>query len=432
MSMKKILIFALLLICFVPLFAAEPEIFYKQLSAMFLIDLNSEVYYSHNSSTTAPRWAGQTTTSTDDYSNYYDTQIIGVLGINNATEAVTFKVTLTSGSWLYLLDAGDKTISRPFGLDLILKSKQTAKGSEYYYDYNGQGPVIHMGLQDATGRGGTVLSAADNKSFEVTISASDLASYGSIVWVDVCLVLPALDSNGSVTIDGTTYTAKSDDRIYSSKITVEVSSGSLNKSVVLDMTGTYKSNSSSTTDTGLKSIMNVIPKAAATSLNIQALGSNTAKPLVNVASYSYMTESKYIENVTYEDEKAYIFLSSTASESTAGDTFKLRRLRDDGSYSPTDSAFNSVTFVAYLSEDETGSTNAVSFDGTAKYSSSSTTSYFAVDPIQVSSQNGEEYVRWQSDGYIFVQITPTSDEDVTQLTAGKYTETIYIHVVSPE
>ena len=56
----------------------------------------------------------------------------------------------------------------------------------------------------------------------------------------------------------------------------------------------------------------------------------------------------------------------------------------------------------------------------------------AIDPEETTSQNTNKFVRWYSNGYIQIQLSPEGSEDATLLTAGKYTETIYIHVVSPE
>lgn len=432
--MKKILIFVLLVLCLVPLFAVES--FYKQLPAMFLVDLNSEIYYNHESSTSAPRWVRGSASASTSTSSYYDNQIIAVFGVRGATEDVNFTLSLDSNSWLYLLDTGDTTISRPFGLDLICKGRNEGNTGETYADFKvnskSVGPVIHAGLQDTSKltNQGTILDSSTTTITFPTITASELATYGGIVWFDVCLVLPKLNDDGTVTLNGVTYTARSSDEIYSAKLTVTVKSGSYSQYYTLDMTGTYKSSSSSTTDTGLKSMMNVIPTAAATSISIQESGSNKIK----VADFSYMTESKYIGDSSakkYYTKNAYIFLSSSASQSTNGGKFKLRRVNDDGEYD-SDSITNSVTFTAYISSD---GTNYTSFDGTTTYSSSSsvTKKYFTATRKQESSQNGEEYVRWYSDGSIYIEITPSSDEDLDSLLGGsKYTSTIYIHVVSPE
>lgn len=432
--MKKILIFVLLVLCLVPLFAVES--FYKQLPAMFLVDLNSEIYYNHESSTSAPRWVSGSASASTSTSSYYDNQIIAVFGVRGATEDVNFTLSLDSNSWLYLLDTGDTTISRPFGLDLICKGRNEGNTGETYADFKvnskSVGPVIHAGLQDTSKltNQGTILDSSTTTITFPTITASELATYGGIVWFDVCLVLPKLNDDGTVTLNGVTYTARSSDEIYSAKLTVTVKSGSYSQYYTLDMTGTYKSSSSSTTDTGLKSMMNVIPTAAATSISIQESGSNKIK----VADFSYMTESKYIGDSSakkYYTKNAYIFLSSSASQSTNGGKFKLRRVNDDGEYD-SDSITNSVTFTAYISSD---GTNYTSFDGTTTYSSSSsvTKKYFTATRKQESSQNSEEYVRWYSDGSIYIEITPSSDEDLDSLLGGsKYTSTIYIHVVSPE
>ncbi len=416
--MKRVFIIALLVLCCVPLFAAE--VFYKQLSAMFLVDLNSAIYKSHSGSAT---WTDGSASSGSETTNYYDNQIIAVLGVSGVTDKtkdITFTLTLDGGRWLYFLDPLDPTISRPFGLDLIVKGYggTTGTGEQYIDKYGNDGHVYRMGLQ------GDGISSDAGGSVSFTLDADDVVDkYNKTVWFDVCLVLPTLNSNGTITIGGTTYTAKSSDKLYTSGLTISVSIGGTVTTYDIDLTGTYKSSSSST-QTGLKSMMTVLPTASATSLNIQGVGENQ----VTVATYSYMTESKFIDDITYEGNKAYLFLSSTSKQTESGEKFKLRRVRDDGSYSPTDNMYNSVTFVAYI---VSGDGTSKEYDGSTEYSQYST-SGFEIEPETVTSQNGNKFVRWFSNGNIQVKIAPTEDEDPASLTAGKYTETIYVHVVSPE
>ncbi len=433
--MKKILIFILLVLCVVPLFAVTS--FYKQLPAMFLVDLNSGIYYNHESSTSAPRWKSGSATTSTSTSIYYDNQIIAVFGVTGATEDVNFTISfnnaVANASWLYLLDTGDTTISRPFGLDLICKGRNSNNTGENYADFKENskslGPVIHVGLQDTSTltNEGKVLDSSTTTITFPTITATELATYGGIVWFDVCLVLPKLNDDGTVELNGTTYTVRSSDEVYSAKLTVTVTSGSYSDHYDLDMTGTYKSSSSSSTDTGLKSMMNVIPTAAAKSIGIKGSGEEKIK----VADYSYLTESKYIGDSSaknYYTKNAYIFLSSSSAQGTNGGKFKLRRENESGGYD-ADSAGNSVTFTAYISSD---GSNYTSFDGTTTYSSSNTGSYFTATRKQEASQNTQEYVRWYSEGSIYIEITPDTGESIGSLLGGKYTETIYIHVVSPE
>lgn len=415
---KKVFIIALLVLCCLPLFAAE--VFYKQLPAMFLVNLEETFYKSHSGSAT---WTSGSATSSSSTSYYYDNQIIAVLGVSGVTDRtkdITFTVELDSESWLYLLDPLDKTISRPFGLDLIVKGYgNPIYPYEQYINYGNDGHVYHMGLQ------GDGITSETGGSVSFTLDADDVVDdYDGTVWFDVCLVLPTLNSDGTITIGGTTYTAKGSDKLYTSGLSISVSIGDTTTLYNIDMTGTYKSSSSSTETGLLKSMMTVLPTASATSLNIQGMGTND----VPVATYSYMTESKFIDGIAYEENKAYLFLSSTADQTAAGEKFKLRRVRDNGSYSPTDNKYNSVTFVAYIVSDDGTSKE---FDGSTTYSQRST-SGFEIKPETVTSQNGNKYVRWHSRGTIKVKIAQTESEDVTALTAGKYTETIYIHVVSPE
>ena len=424
--MKKRIVFciSLLLICLFSIFAADstssPSSFYKQLPGMFMVNLkSSDIYVSH---TANAYWAGYTATSSVSAGGYYDNQLIAVLGIRNATEDVTFTVSLSSGNgeWVYLLDPSDNTITRPFGIDLIVKGRP-----DNYVDLYGDGCVVHMGLQEAAT--GTVLSptSSSGKSTSFTIPASKLSSYENTMWMDVALVLPALTDSGSYTssVTNKTYTAKSSDTPYTATLKIKVESGDFNDEYTLDLSGIYSSSTDSSTK--YTAVMLVTPTAAAKSLDIAGMAKSGSS--ITVANFSFSTTSVTISDGN-SDQDAYIFLSSSASGSTSGEKFKLRRLRSDGSYSPDDSMYNSITYEAILKSTVDGRTTQVAFDGTTS-TSSGTSSYYPIDASTMTDhQNTTQWVRWYDEGEILIHITQDSTEDYTQLAAGKYTDTIYIHV----
>ena len=420
--MRKKIIFCiiLLVICLFSTMAADPSSFYKQLPGMFMVNLkNSDIYVSHTSNA---YWAGYTATSSDSAGGYYDNQLIAVLGIRDATEDVTFTVSLESGNgeWVYLLDPSDNTISRPFGIDLIIKGRP-----DNYVDLYGDGCVVHMGLQDANT--GTYLSptSTQGKGTSFTIPASKLSSYQNTMWMDIALVLPELTDSGSYTssVTGKTYTAKASETPYTATLKIKVESGEFKDEYTLDLSGIYSSSTDSSKT--YSAVMLVTPTAAAKSLDIAGMTKSNSS--ISVAKFSFSTTSVTISNGNSEKD-AYIFLSSSATGSTTGEKFKLRRLRSDGTYSPDDSKYNSITYEAILKSTVDGRTTEVAFDGTTSTSSGSS-SFYAVDASTMTDhQNTTQWVRWYDDGEILIRIAPDSSEDYTQLAAGKYTSTIYIHV----
>ena len=408
--MKKILTILFFLICLLPLFAATS--FYTPSEAQFLIDLGSTTYYSHESaigssygsSSNYTKWAGKTTpTSTKNAYYYYDDQMIGTYGVLKISSSVTFTIT-NSDDWYYTDSEGNK---RPYGIDLILKTDH-----DDYYNYSSNGPVIHMGRQDSSAAStGTTVSSGT----AITITDSSMSS----AWADICLVLP--DFN-----DASVQASKNS---FTGRITITIASGTLTDTQVIDLSGNFPSASGSTS-ADLNAVVNIVPTDAATNLDIKSLKENSS--VVAVAKYLFTTEFKNKSSINYSGNKAYLFLSSNKDGSSKGETFTLRHIiNSSGATSSTDNAYNSVTFVAYLSESETetfNSSNAREFDGTTSYSSSNTSSYLQAESRTVTNNASVSNIRWISEGYIFVKITG----DTSTLTSGDYTSTIYIHVVSPD
>ncbi len=421
--MKKFLLVILLVLCIVPLFAVSS--FYKQLPAMFLVELNDTKFVSH---TGDAHWKEGSGTETN---YYYNDQIIAVLGVNGAYEDVTVEFALLDSDWLYLIDSSDLTISRPFGIDLIVKGKPDRDiplSNLNVSNLTGSGHVIHMGLQNVPD-GETVYT---EKKFTAKIPSSTLSYYGNTIWFDVCLVLPAFDTDAagkvleSVTVNNKTYNVASSNEVYKAQVRVSIKVGDgtvVNDQYLIDLTGTYNaSSSSSSTDESLRQILTVTPTASATSMNLQSIGINGT---VDVADFSYLTESKH--GIIYGGNSAYIFLSSSANGTAAGEQFRLRRLlTNTNAYWSEDTENNSVTFEATIINKEDTS-KSVTFDGTA-YNNNSTNSYYQIASKSTTAQDGALFYRWYLEGQIQIKLTG----DTTELRPGKYTETIYIHVVSPD
>lgn len=419
MRKKFVFCIALLTICILSVFAAttDTETFYKQLPGMFMVNLKSTSYPSHVSNAT---WGGSS--GSGSY-YYYDNQLIGVFGIRNPSDDVTFTVTLegTVKDWVYLLDTSDASISRPFGLDLIVKGRP-----DYYVDVSsliesstGSGNVIHMGYQTANG-GEIIMPTSCSATFKISKTA--FATYDNVIWMDIALVLPEL-TNDAYTYNEKTFTAKSSTTPYTAKLTIKVDSGDFHDTVTLDLSGMY-SNTASTED--YSAVMLVTPNAASKSLDIASMAKSD-NSVVHVADFSFATTSTELT----EDNKtacAYIFLSSSSDGSTAGEKFKLRRVRSDGSYSDVDSKYNSITYVAILKSTVSNRTTEKTFDGTT-CTRSGTDYFYSVSGVEMTDhKNTAQWIRWYDDGQIQIKIAADSSEDYTQLTAGKYTSTIYVHV----
>ncbi len=431
----------LCIICFIFLvliasaYAADTVTFYKQMPGMFLVDLSSEYYPSHSSSV---QW--QTDYKGTDGTYYSDNVLIAVLGIKNATDDVKITAILSGGDWTYRLDSSDSSISRPFGIDLILRGHPSG-GTDTTITYKNSN-VVHLGIQstdlyNSNGRQDFTIpykiydednyptdkydsyeEYTSSKEYTNAINYSNVISSfdDETVWMDICLVLPKIGADGTITIGNKTYIAKSSDTPYTTKLTLIISGGGLSseESYVLDLTGLYSSEGVGDTS----EILTVTPEAAATSIDILNAGTTP----ITVAKYSYGTKS-YATSVSYVNKSSYIYLSSSD-----GNSFLLRRENSNGKYSTTSDSGNSVPFTATIISDN-NKDDEVTFYGTTT-SSNYTNNSFEIKPTKMTAQtDGGSWVRWYDDGTIQVTIDPENTQDLGKLLPGKYSATIYVNVV---
>lgn len=392
---------------------AEASVFLKQFSSAFLVNLGSNTYSSHGSD---PQWySGDAVNPSSGSDDYHDNQMLCTLGIQNTTKAVTFKFSLESGHWLYLLDDTDMRFSRPFGVDLIIRGN---RGFGHESVSVSGAKIVHLGITN-------VSNDKDTKEVSFSIPAETMAEYKS-VWLDVCLVMdPVIGSDGQVSIDGSTYytvTPSEDNYKARIKVTVEnddVSGGSSTNYV--DLLGYYTTDGTHPGSTS--AILTLTPTAVASSLDIEKLSTDDLEQVV--ATYKFTTETMTKDS----NGKVYFYLSSTesGSGSIAGDGFSLKYTRNNKVPS-TLNKYNSVGYEAKLVSSEYPG-KVTSFDGTAGFGTTSSivSSFHAVDVDHVSTTTGHgTLVRWHDSGDVVVRITGTIDD----LVSGLYTSTIYFHVVT--
>lgn len=410
MKKKFIVLLLSLVLCSSAVFA-EASVFMKQFSSAFLVNLNDSKYMSHSSD---PQWKqGEATNPSSGLDYYYDNQMICTLGIQNTTKDVTFKFSLESGHWLYLLDETDMRFSRPFGVDLIIRGNR-GNGHESV-SVNGS-KIVHLGITSVSN---------DKNTMEVSFSipAATMAAYKS-VWLDVCLVMdPVLGTDGNVIVGGSTYTVTPSEDNYKAriKVTVEnedISGGSSTNYV--DLLGYYTTDGTHPGSTN--AILTVTPTAAASSLDIEKLKENSIEQVV--ASYKFTTAT--VSN--NKNSKFYFFLSSSQNESIENDGFSLKYTRN-GKVPSVLNKYNSVAYEAKIvSSEYPGKTT--SFDGKVGQNVTSATNlptYHAIDVDHVSTSTGHgDLARWHDSGNVVVKVTGSTDD----LVAGLYTSTIYFHVIT--
>lgn len=144
MSKRRVLIFVFLLfsvMCSMNNAFAAVQTFMKRFSSAFLVNLASNIYKAHGS---PPVWAsGSASNPNTNDNNYYDNQMLCTMGISGTTKDVTFKFSLDSGPWLYLLDETDLRFSRPFGVDLIIRGVNSSTNNHESVTINGSQNRAH-------------------------------------------------------------------------------------------------------------------------------------------------------------------------------------------------------------------------------------------------------------------------------------------------
>lgn len=388
---------------------SEATVFMKQFSSSFLVNLASDNYVAHGDD---PYWARENPSNPHPRTGdreYYDNQMLCTLGVQNTDKDVTFTFSLDSRHWLYLLDETDLRFSRPFGVDLIIRGNGASGHTTL--QVNGK-KIFHLGLSSAFG---------DNRSGSVsfTIPASAMQDYQAI-WFDICLVMDSpLGANGQVVIDDATYTVTPHEDNYRARITVSVKNEDIvggSSTYYIDLLGYYRADGSS--PEALSAILDVIPTAAASSLDIETLSANKIEQ--TVASYRFTTST-----VEKGNGKVYFFLSSSESGSGEGG-FSLKYTKNNRIPSVLNK-YNSVAYEAKIVSNEYNKETV--FDGTTGFVATEgiLNTYHAVEPDSVSTTTGHgNLVRWHDSGVVKVKMTGNVDD----LVAGLYTSTIYFHVVT--
>lgn len=401
---------AIATVCFILLFslccfAVAPTAYIDYNAASINADLGSKRFGSHTSSATYNSGTAPESTNT---SNYYESQIIGKVGLtfngndSNSYGDVTITVESDTSDWFYYLYDGDTVSKRPFGVDLFVRGEKTGNISD---------------LGNYTLRIGNQGNA--ESTYSKTISSGSLRTQNSRrytkVWWDICLVLDPKVDGTSVTYGGETYNLSPSNAYYCARMNVTISCGSMVSETYDIVLSSYFNPSGISGD--LVANMVVTPLPSANTLNIRSIFESSRTE--DVASYLFLTNSK----VGSSSGTVSVFLSSSNNGVVAGSRFALVKENSN-----TRTNQNSIEFNALI-RSNSGTTKT--FTGT---DTTSTTSNHYV--IQADHQGG--YSRWFDDGVISIEI-PTNQSlspafanqsYVSGLTKGEYTSNIYVHIIT--
>lgn len=432
--MRKILTSVIMLFLF--LLSCSALIPYmRQNDRCTVVDLGSAAFLSHLTNSTFTGNSSTDSTNLRDTGKYYWPQNLAVIGVtearykeNNKYVAygdITITAELISDEWCYTL-IGNEDYKRPFGIDFFCRGKSGSSSDADIVNYS-----MHMGYQPHSSSGVN----------SITIPASVVKNYDSIWW-DCALVMdPPVDTlNDQTEYGGSIYHLLPSDEYYTATVrfTIECSDGTT-QTYDLHLAGTYKPNN--VPDSSMTSIMSVSRLAAATSFDIEQL--YESRQSIDIANYGYTTNSVKNGN---SNGLVYIFLSSSPSGLATNSKFTLRYTNPNtGIINGSDSASNSINFIAYLNSErgykysDTSKTTGVTiaYDGTDGWiqgNSNSKSNYLVIPGETKYDKQLDKYVRWFDSGTISISIPQASDQTFhntpDQLAGGMYTGNIYIHVVT--
>ncbi|MCF0262648.1 MAG: hypothetical protein HUK23_07030, partial [Sphaerochaetaceae bacterium] len=396
---------------------AEKAATFEQRTLNQVVDLNTNKLRKHgNRPSTYSQDEPSSNLSTNEWT-YFDKQILCVLSMfgdgdkGNSSIAADVKVTveLVSGQWCYVYNGTDTRYMRPFGIQLIAKSKN---GSSYnastqsiqFLGNNGE-YNLYLGEREST---------TTKKS--VTVPASVLNNVNS-VWWDVVLVLeddinPTTDT---ITSSGTgiTYNLLRSNSYYTAVVKFTIESGSTKLVQEVFLKG-YYSDDLSPAEEGCN--LMVTRLAAASDIDIKAKFGSTTK--TDVATYNFSSGTTYSSSSTRPNPGTMkIILSSSNNVLVQSSEFALRHTSPNGTYDVAgDTNHNTVKFLAYVTSDDykTGHKNGetsnpiIEFDGTGYVTSikggSVTGNCLVIEPTIYKYQGGGYNYLWANTGTISIII----------------------------
>lgn len=399
--MRKIFLFLILI--FTVSFTCFAEIWMETKPALSNINLaNPENLYNG----TDGEYKGYNTISK---SEHCENEMIGVIGIGgNDSIGKTYEITFefVGGKRWMFSSLEDSNYGIPFGIDFVSR-KRYLNGTDANYEMPGLGYVIHAGYQ-----GGS--SPESDYSGRITLTpTNDLQG----VWLDMVLVIPE-------PIESVGFYGNSN--LYQATLNVKVTDTATGQSEVFPfvLTGYYGVDSAPQESAVYFS---VIPNGEGTSLNL----SSVIQSDKSIGSYTYMTEAVKTTNTEASAPKFSLFVSSSQNPYKNGGVFALKLLGEyDDSSAETEGLMTSVQFQIGL--ESSYASDTIWFDGSDTIEGTKFVNSTVMHTKTINTQdNVPLYTESFLDvGEIVFSLGKNNNIDPVKVVAGRYSETIYIHLVS--
>lgn len=437
--MKRVLVLlSILIFLLLPatLFADDPETFISTYSNCFTVNVASQNFPTHKLTS---EWEG-TPGATTFYKERELLATVGIRGIEaNYDEYVEFSIeyiSISTEEWCYVLNGNDTRYMRPFGIDIFSRRRLLNGGDHDELGSNGKYRA-HLGYQTTP--------AGENLQPSATVIVEpEVVNTCNALWWDIALVFnPSAIEDGVLNYDGKKYYLTVGDT-YTATIKVTVKSYDKNNVVdveqsnIINLTGYYDGTTQEqqTSNNDMISNLTVSRRPAAESIDIASLYESNIS--VDVADYSFVTNTRNDDNEREKNNVVYMFLSSSRNGAVEGEEFFLRHTNANGTVSNRDNAHNAVRFTAAItstrgSSKVDSSTRTVTFDGT-DYWGESPENYLVIPALYQVGPNGNKPVSWPDSGTISITIPDNQIINGTEVTteglfAGLYTANIYVHVV---
>ena len=300
--------------------------------------------------------------------------------------------------------------------------------ANHYIEKNGlvseQDPETTVSIRDGLDNYPT--SGSDYDAFRVRYKDWKRENIGLDLWADIVLVLPGkIDTiNNTVTYNNVVYPLiEADD--YTALVTITMEYGGKSKSITIPFSGSYDRDDNQPKESTCSLLVNPYSTAAHLSIT-EDRGS-----WVPVGSLDFMLSTAAITGSTKKLSAPIIFASSSNDPETgAADDFRL--VHESVKFNTPLTQTNSIGFdVRIRNLNADGGTSSCVFDGTATEDKAVNGSVSAIKPAKVEAtldHNTDDRSYYLYNGEIEVMMDPGTNV----MLEGRYTGTVYIHVIADE
>lgn len=442
MRKKYLLVFIILILISFRLFAAAdtqtftPHIEVAPYNGAYGVPMGSPFY-------TGGSYVDKNEDDFDDSSDYSNDEIICIGSVQGLKKSVweanygpntEFEVEVSCPNGFYFVSQSNQAFRRPFELMLVFKQGLVYERSQLYViggwsDYSLMAdPQIDLGVRNLSDGGdisGDPIKIQSWNEKEYGMDDGRLSDYRNQVnsaWCDIILKLPGEILPGTDTLyveeTGMEYPLiEADD--YTALVTITFRYGDLSKSISIPFSGYYERDVNNKQE-GTCSLL-IEPTAEAAHMSI----TRDRGTWVTVGTLDFLMS-------TFENAKnTPVIFASSSSDPEDPNASEFRMVHDSVTFNTPLTNTNSIPYTVRIQRTGTNGTAQAIFDGTGNIDEVRNSSTYGIRPevtpakIQHADSNMDYY---GYEGNIDVMMEAGSNV----MLAGRYTGTVYIHVVADD